>query len=309
MKIILLWEDDNFIEITLLNNPAVNRWYHYFKDDSLKYKLSSIIELTVNSITEDLEIEVNQHYQRLKNVVNDAKLKFNHKSPLLNIPENFTRDQQLLNKLHRFFTYHSALLFYLIKEPNKYDPNFKIDFDKENEWFKIIEEINQLVHLLERYTLPQINLQDTFNNGWSLPELLVTIPKNLTKPWNEKTIHFSEEEILHNYNFNLNDSDEYSVVLAQNILGKCVLQSYAEMDDPTEFDCTGRLLSFGDFVVDLSNNRRKIYNSKFFKKWLKRYNKEPEQMPLEFQIGKVTKFSDSPESFINKSGFKEIIFT
>jgi hypothetical protein len=75
------------------------------------------------------------------------------------------------------------------------------------------------------------------------------------------------------------------VLLDQSILGKCVLQSFIENDDPTQDDCTGRLGSFGGFFIDLNDNRKKIYKSTQFKDWIKSYNMT--NIPYEFPIGYV----------------------
>jgi len=191
--------------------------------------------------------------------------------------------------------YHDVAYFSK-NHKNPFDPNFEIDCEY-NEWFEVIDVINRSVHNLERYT-------KTSNK-----ELLeVCPPKIIAVEMNnvssqEFWIEFDLEEQKENYKY----QEYYSlgkplVLLDSSILGKSYLQSFLEHDDPTCKDCTGRLGSYGNFYIDLNNNRSKIYNTLEFKNWLSKYNIE--NPPLEFPIGSII---DQNISWFTK--INDVIFT
>jgi hypothetical protein len=104
-------------------------------------------------------------------------------------------------------------------------------------------------------------------------------------------MHFTNEEILHNYTYF--DYCHYPnlVCLGRTILGKCLLQSFYDDDDPRDKDCTGRTCSNGTLILDRDNNKRSVYHSKEFSNWLKFYHLDLKKIPLEFPIGYALNFT------------------
>jgi hypothetical protein len=61
--------------------------------------------------------------------------------------------------------------------------------------------------------------------------------------FNDHLLVFDDIDLEQNYSFfNYNQSN--LVVLDRSILGKCILQSFYDDDDPTAEDCTGAAGSF-----------------------------------------------------------------
>jgi hypothetical protein len=77
------------------------------------------------------------------------------------------------------------------------------------------------------------------------------------------------------------------VYMSEEIQGKSYLRAFIDADDPTKKDVTGRLGSYGSFIVDTTGNRKKIYQSTRFQNWLQGYNLNVNQLPLEWPLGKV----------------------
>jgi len=223
-----------------------------------------------------------------------------------NVSAEFERDQTTLNFLHRFFTYNT--LWYYKQEhnpetPNPYDRNFKIPKGMSfQDWIDIIDVINVAVHDLERFTVPHVN-KKLIDDHYPLKYVMFNPNRkshtDLT-PW----LEFDEEDIKYNYTYFDYDHNYQLVTLNQSILGKCILQSFYENDDPTADDCTGRLGSYGGIVVDLNNNRKSLYCSSQFKQWVKSYHLDLKNLPLEFPIGYIDNFDTS----IDASTFKYIVF-
>jgi hypothetical protein len=283
MYITLLGSLNQFILIKLFENKATTRWFDKFSSK----KFEKAVHLTNNSRYYSKEWR-DRDVSLIQTQWNNIKSTLAHlhnigfKIPF-EIPDEYEYDQNKLNLLHRFFTYN-ALWYHDIaysskNHKNPFDSNFEIDCEY-NEWHDIIDVINRSVHNLERYT-------KTSNK-----ELLEVYPtKTIAVIMNsisseEFWVDFDLEEQKENFKY-----QEYSslgkpvVVLASEILGKSYLQSFLEHDDPTCRDCTGRLGSLGNFHIDLTDNRSKLYNSLKFKNWLSKYNIE--NPPLEFPIGSI----------------------
>lgn len=275
MYIKLLSQSSQVILIKLFDNKATTKWFNQvskIKFDSA-HQMSTFFTLP----KEDRD----KHIPYIQNRWNDIRSILNYLTSLdfkipFEIPDEYDFDQNKLNLLHRFFTYNAM---WNMTSKNPFDPNFKINYDF-NKWHEIIDVINQSVHRLERFT-------ETPNKeilkDYPLHTIFVNMNKNLNP---EYWTNFDLEEQEENYKYRQYLLTGKPLVLLDNsILGKSYLQSFLEHDDPTCKDCTGRLGSFGNFFIDLTKNRAKIYNSTEFKNWLSKYNiKNP---PLEFPIGSV----------------------
>lgn len=300
MKIIVRFTNSHWIKINILNSSPVKRWFEFARN--VDYKFYGIMNQPCSRPPTSNILNYQEKYSKLINAATTIKQKYNHKSDLLNLPPKWDGNQNILNQLHRFFTYHATILKNSNKdETNLYDSSFKIPNDKE-QFFIDIDKINMSVHSLESNSLLEKNAVKILQKNLCCHSLIIDNIEDFNKtPKDFDTIYFDEKELLHNQNFDLSATNEYPVVLSRQILGKCILQSFFENDDPTQFDCTGRLLSFGSFFIDLDQNRRKIYKSKIFKKWCNQWNLNINNLPLEFQIGWVEKFSQEPTLFLDKS--------
>ncbi len=188
------------------------------------------------------------------------------------VPENLTNDQEVLNKLHRYYTDSCAVV------------------EQDSELFDLVSKINYCVHELEAPA------PSTITEGY-ISELWIHIDDYPipTDCWFD--LRDMEQE-----NYKFFDYDyEYVVRLDRSILGKCVLQAYEENDDPNAKDCTGRAGSFGGFFIDTNKKLKNFYQSNKFDDWCKGHGKDTKEWPLEFVIGNVEQFSDKPEQYKNKT--------
>jgi len=248
MKLNMIFKNNIEIAIELFDKPAVRKWFDHFKQMHTSYYRFDIIE-TYKKEPPD-ENKITEHWTNILQAL--AILNSD-----LNIPDKFDFNQRTLNMLHRFFTSNFGILD-----------------------FEIINQINESVHRLECYTVPGANsiFYETL--------IPTNLHCNVNRDGNDKSpwLTFSEKDQQLNYEY-LDMDQQNLVLLDMSILGKCVLQSFIEDDDPTKEDCTGRLGSFGGFFIDLNDNRRKIYKSTQFKDWIKSYNMN--NIPYEFPIGYV----------------------
>jgi len=286
MYITLLGSLNQFILIKLFENKATTRWFDKFSSK----KFEKAFHITNNSRyylkewrNRDLSLIQTQWNNIKSTLVHLHNIGF--KIPF-ELPDEYDYDQNKLNLLHRFFTYNASwyhdIVYFSKNHKNPFDSNFEIDCEY-NEWFDMIDVINRSVHNLERYTkTSNKELLEVY------PIKTIAVIMNSIPSHEEDTswLGFDLEEQEENYKYRQYLLTGKPLVLLDNsILGKSYLQSFLEHDDPRCKDCTGRSGSYGNFYIDLTDNRSKLYNSLKFKSWLSKYNIE--NPPLEFPIGSI----------------------
>ena len=261
MKLTIDFTDGHHIKINLHDSMAP--WAKHVETLSGKYKYG----------LNDGQSAIGTHkHTEVYKILLDTIEKLQPVRPIgFNVPENFTHDQEVLNKLHRYYTDSCAVV------------------DQKSELFDLVSKINYCVHELEDLTSSRNTgyVSDLWFHIHDYP-----IPMDC---WIDLKDREQENYKFFNYNY------EYPVRLDRSILGKCVLQAYEENDDPNAKDCTGRIGSFGGFFIDTNKKLKNFYQSNKFNDWCKSHGKEPEQWPLEFVIGNVEQFSDEPEQYKNKT--------
>jgi hypothetical protein len=275
------------IYIKLFDNPATRKWFEKFS--SCKFSTASMVK-NIHNQRDNIDIDelphvlsrINSNWNNIKLTLQKLKdIGFN--TDLFDLPNSFNFDQQLLNHLHRFFTYNVLWYHNADNTNNPFDPKFKIKCMSYQDWHALLNEINTSVHNLEIYT-KTVN-RDSLNIH-PLKTLQVLMH---SQPTSNSWIDFNLEEQQENYKYQIykNKFKKPLVRLDASILGKSYLQSFLDHDDPTCVDCTGRIGSHGNFHIDLDDNLSNLYSSNEFKKWLAHYNII--NPALEFSIGTVIK--------------------
>jgi hypothetical protein len=285
------------INIELLDIPIVRYWYHTFKNKTLDNSVYwfSMINNTLPRIQkEHIQYNINEIHAAKKEL-ESLGYKWPAEIPYPEI-NDMVINQDVLNKLHRFFT--NNWRWYIDNGQmihgycNPYDPTFVPPYDfAESGWLRIIDRINLAVHELENFSTLEPTKKFVIDNQLSIDVLHVK--SNI-----DQRMRFSIEEYQHNFNFDLDD-DSYPVVLPNEVLGKCILLSFSDNDDPNEVDVWGRQEAQIDFYIDLNKNRRKIYKSDAFKQWANSHNRSIKSMPLDFAIGRVRELPLPTEAFFN----------
>jgi hypothetical protein len=274
MKLKINFSENQYILVALFDNNAVKKWFRRFSNCEYTMGIESMPALNNTYVNAD-----SQWNKILKtfSILNDLGY-----YPNIEVPASFDRSQQTLNSLHRFFTYNATWGRTDSNIQNIYDEKFQlpkhINFE---EWWDLIDEINNSVHRLEQI-IPCQNFVEQVSTFKFVPNNKITLS------W----LQFTEDELKHNYEYLEKKSQfEHLVLLDRSILGKCVLQSFVDDDDPTADDCTGRLGSHGGFVVEFDNSRKTVYQSDQFQQWISKYRLSAENLPYDFPIGYIEKKS------------------
>jgi len=276
MYIKLLYDLDQTITIKLFNNPAITKWFSRYSSSQYQQNYVNSSEYEIFRKTHQLidpSYKTNNWNTILSTIQDLTSL--GYRVPF-EVPNEFTYDQDLLNQLHRFFTYNE--LWHGSGERNPYDPEFQTDLSFEG-WHNILDKINVAVHSLEDITTnPNKKI---IADQFPLEFFLLDVKE---KSFNS-VVEFDQDDQKLNFTY-FNYQQHPLVLLDGSILGKSVFQSFLTDDDPSLKDCTGRLLSYGGFIIDLNNSRSKLYQSPEFLAWCDKFNLV--SPPLEFPIGYVT---------------------
>jgi len=274
------------LTIKLFDNSAARKWFFFY---SLRHHNKSVpINLYDNYNNIDgykkykirHENQIIQEWKKIHQSLNDLKA-LGYISDI-ELPAMFDYEQSRLNLLHRFFTTNTKWnnKFNDRDELNPIDSNFYTTTKNRQHFQNCIDQINAAVHFLENFTDPENRkILDALPLG-----LIYIIQNRITN--NDTWCQFSYDEQQENYKYLQRIQCNQPLVLLDNsITGKSYLQNFLENDDPTSEDCTGRIGSHGNLIIDTNDNRQKIYSSDKFQAWADHYNLE--KIPYEFAIGAV----------------------
>jgi hypothetical protein len=203
--------------------------------------------------------------------------------PLLaETPDRVTRDH--LNIWHRCFTASGKII-----------ENRQQQRELATEYAWLIE-LNEWVHAWEDrfYEWPKTELA-----GMSGVEL--NLVPDFVKQDIHKTAVYQDMTPYVEYH----SWDHADVILDQLILGKTIMQSFLDNDDPRHWDTSGHTSTFGGCKLVYGDYRQQIYRSDIFQQWLDKNNISRDQCRSDFPIGRVSAdcrdalkdiFSDRPMS-------------
>jgi hypothetical protein len=284
---------NSHITIELKQHPTIEKWFKFFQNitnNQPDYYCMFFSEENVY-IRDKSCVDYHHHWKLILESI-QALRDINFIIPF-GIPTEYNFNQKTLNTLHRFFTYNCEWWHNQTTESNPFDEKFvpprDWDFAK---WYSVIGQINEAVHSLELCTPTATKLLYKASRGHPLlPTWVINNPASITGELiNTCYLPFDSYDQGLNYE-PMDFSCGAPVTLNASILGKCMLQSYFEEDDPTAEDARGREGSYGGFSIHLDRRREEIYRSAHFQQWAEKYGRTVDSLPLEFQIGHVVDIS------------------
>lgn len=301
MMIKLNFENNNHILIKLFDKPAIRRWRATYKQATTEvenfYRMRPIKNIFATEYP--FQVIVDGEWNIIKTVF-DRLRKINCEIPF-DVPDQFDHKQSTLNTLHRYYTGYAAEAHLpdnlrMIQIEN----NGIFEYERHmslTSWLLLIDKINQSVHKLENFV--HTSTKSFMYSNYPLSYLDFTESLNsidLSKKSYITRFDDTEQELNCDQ---LDYSDGPIVTMSRSILGKCFLQSFYEEDDPTCSDCGGRQMSCGGFYIDIDDTRKRVYESSEFDSWLKKYNLNRTECPLEFQLGNVIETTSDLKNFLN----------
>lgn len=265
-----------WIEIECLDLPVVNRWYN-----SAKITYQNNAKITSNRNPSFLSNPpmtlVKTRYQKIITAIETLK-KLGVNWPV-NEPSEFNFTTDWCNRVHRYFT---TMSFTRNRLDFKSSETFSIDTNNPM-YINALHTINNEIHELENYCLsPQKQL------------FLQTLNFLSIKPKD-----YQPESYFENYRFHKFEIDDYQyhtwdkcdVVFEDEILGKHILTSFFDNDNPKNIDTGGYKGWYGGFKIYSDCVRQDIYNSKEFSDWLTMHKVDKKQARADYPIGNISQTS------------------
>ena len=245
------------LHIQLIDNPAVRSWADHF----LVTPLDVISHIVGNIVPHTVDIDkMSVLFDKCCNII-DQLAQHGYVYNTLVSKSVHTVDRNWCNQAHRFFT-HTQQTVNLSDSPKQ----------QVNELTVLLQQFNDAIHALEDFLPPAIGYTPDF----SFDEICCSDKPTYNHPgWWQITDEFRP----------YHSSEPATVILGSQILGKTLLRSYLDGDDPRDWDTSGHYCNNGALLIQSTDFRSKIYGSDDFCKWLAKYDLDPDQVTYDFPIG------------------------
>jgi hypothetical protein len=278
-----------WIDIQCLDTPVINRWYESIQE---LYSQGAICctHLLPNYLDRDNNAATRLYNQIIADIAIIKKLGVPWEE---DEPEVFNYDTAWCNRIHRRFTTMDRF-------NNRLDINssqkFQINPEDFETYHTAIHRINANVHKIEQYC---ITTQKAHFRGKQ--QIFIVEPAVKTSyVFN----HFTKED------FQYHTWEHYNVIFDEEILGKTILTSFFDNDNPKQLDTSGHAGWYGAFKILFNKGDQEIYNSEEFNNWLIEHNTSKEKQRANFPIGNIVASSHPLDeifkTFINPSQIPQL---
>lgn len=301
MKIIVVSnESTDQIQLDLLDNPVVIRWFNNCKKLQEYYPIIGELNLS------DTAIITNQPVGDETDVYKELLLSISTLKNLLaensitefifpEIPDSFNRSQHWCNNIHNVFVNVSIFL----------EKNYSSYYYKSTDWdsrvFETIKKMNMLIHDTEKWAYPtdaSVYLKN-YNHRYFQTQFAISV--HGLGLWFE--ISQEEQELYHS---TLKNNTFYDVVFSNEILGKTFYRSFVDDEPPNSPAVSGIDKTWGNLDIKLDSRRTEIFKDEQFKKWAETQCTDIETAPLEFPIGSIN--SNSNLDYFVKRKTTKVVF-
>lgn len=251
------------LHIQLIDNPTARQWADHFYG----YQAQANLQNFSTAMPYDAGI-VKKCLDDINDLL-DELAAFDYACHLPRVGHIDHIDRAFTNRLHRFFT-HTQSLVTIIQWPDLRPFSQEQDARrvKLTDW---LQQLNENIHTIERYMPPVHQFPDSYQ------ELYICAECGSDKEW------WNIDENLRTYH----SKQPADVILGSQILGKTLLRSYLDGDDPNDWDTSGHHTNNGCIQILFDQTRQEIYNSQDFKLWLRSHGVDPELAFYDFPIGNV----------------------
>lgn len=260
MKILLDFAGQTIeLPVVLIDNAAVQDWAKHFSSKDLRptaqlYYKSKQYEV----LPEDLDLWLRKCKKSQRKL---HKLGFPFNAQMPDSVTDITR--QWCNELHRYFTHTQQAI-----------NSGHIEHRLTDYCTDLCMTINELVHRIEATLLPAVH--DPLVK--SLRSIYISYEPKYDDPhwWHMKPEWRQYHSKTH-----------ADVILGPQILGKSLLTSYLNQDDPNDWDTTGHYVNNGCLQIFQTDVRQQIYGSRHFQQWLGRHGMSETSAWYDFPIGNI----------------------
>jgi hypothetical protein len=252
--------------IKLLDNPGVQSWANSVL--SVPRTAQGFISSNTVSRRYNQEVIATQLEICAKEVRELAKFGYEYPNKMPATPADINRSW--CNSLHRFFTHTQQTVN--VRDMSRIPSELSTLL--RNTLTTSLQNLNDAIHAIEVYLPADIDYEPEF----SFDEIYCSEEPAFSDPgwWRMDDAHRQYHSLEH-----------ASVIFGPQILGKSILRSYLDGDDPSDWDTTGHYSNNGSLLIQVSDFRQRVYNSDSFKQWLARWGMTPEQVIYDYPVGTI----------------------
>lgn len=189
--------------------------------------------------------------------------------------------REFTNSLHRYFTHSQrAVHDRFDRELLPGETISQEDIALQKQIIDLLVPLNDNIHLIERYLMPVVDKVE-------LNEIYMSGEPAYDNPgwWFMNMEHRKYHTSTH-----------ADVILGSQILGKTILRSYCDSDNPNDWDTFGHYSNMGALQIQTGPEYRQgIYDSENFKNWLAKWGMTPETTWYDYPIGNIKNKEILPE--------------
>lgn len=255
------------LEIKPFDHPAVEDWIGNFVGKPTSYHANL---QDWNLIRAWQPASINRYLDHLRDSLGQLAnfgMQFQEKIPSSSLHLN----RYFLNQCHRFFTERQKD----VNDDLFQHLSIRYGRDYKQTVNGVLSEINRLVHDLELFMPParsagfksfeEVHIEyDSIQNQWNNSQWWTMKPA-----W--RSLHTKVDQ-------------HFDVILTSEILGKTVLKSYLDDDNPHHWDTSGHYYSLGGLQIQFVPGRRKVYQSQDFQDW---FGHPTDGLQCDYPIGNV----------------------
>lgn len=269
------------LDIELVDNPAIKSWTERVLKNSRSAHARLEDPFQRYTATPGL---LQEYLDKLRELLDTME---SYGFPFTDVP--FPKDvdsitREWTNKLHRYFTHTQRIIDFT----NRQDWSAEQHDIYKKEIGIPLHDINEYVHLIEIYMPLPIDYIADCNEIYISAQPAYDDPGwwQMEDTWRQ---HHSREHC--------------DVIFGSQILGKTILRSYMDGDDPNDWDTTGHYSNNGALQIVLGPTLREtIYKSTDFNQWLEKHGRTVETSWYDFPVGNIRNREVIPELMEKMAG-------
>jgi hypothetical protein len=252
------------LQVELVDNPAIHSWADHFLSRPFEVRSHVITNTTPHKFD---ETKVSELYSKcVSNMNRIGELGHTFEGHMPGTIKDLTRDW--CNQAHRFFT-HTQKFVNTMSRP---ELSLEEYTEVQRTLTDRLQELNDDIHLIEDYLAPLPAAPIDF----SADEIYCSdFPTYDAPGW------WQIEPEWRSYH----TAEHATVIFGPQILGKAVLRSYLDGDNPNDWDTTGHYCNGGALLIQVSDFRNRVYTSEPFQSWLQQHGVE--SPTYDFPVGTI----------------------
>lgn len=246
------------ITVDLLPTLGVKAWMYAVELNDKKRNIDNRYWQRIRPWDDNVGVTLFDQIKELLHELSDTEFKYTGVMPA----QHQDIDRNFLNLVHRHFTHSCQRLW-----------SGALRFANNQEQYHLNETLltlNNCIHNLEHL-----------------------IPTNTQKKWQTQGQEILICPVGNNLGFDIfpyafcHSRDHYDLILDPYILGKTLMQSFLDEDDPSDWDTAGHARTAGGCMFVLDDHRQLVYQSQDFVDWLAKSGLNYYNTRADFPLGNL----------------------